>query len=139
MDTKKCCMCQKVLLAECFKANKKRKDGLQSQCIECQRQYRREHYLKNREKYIDKSSKWRIEFRRWWKDYKSQFSCKAASLGLDPCNESHPACIDFHHLGDKEEAVSVLVALCNKEKLLQEIEKCVPICSNCHRKIHWQE
>lgn len=27
----------------------------------------------------------------------------------------------------------------SKERILREIEKCVVICSNCHRKLHWKQ
>ena len=128
-----CCMCKKSLPVENFKSNKKRKDGLQSQCISCHKEYRRQHYLSNQQKYIDKAVGRRSLFFRWWKEYKKQFFCAE-------CGENHPACIDFHHHSDDKEAcVSELVCSCSKTRLLIEIDKCTPLCSNCHRKKHWRE
>ena len=125
-------MCHRELDADCFRKNARRKDGLQSQCIECHRQYRREHYEKNRRKYIDKAGAWKKSFVEWWKEYKSQFSCAQ-------CGESHPACIHFHHDGDdKEDNVSSLVVAGCKERVLEEISKCIPLCANCHAKLHWR-
>lgn len=133
MIDKKCFRCEKTLSLTAFKSNTNRPDGLQGQCVDCQKEYRRKHYLKNRDKYIEKSKKWRLEFVSWWKEYKKQFKCLR-------CGESHPACIDFHHFSDdKDNCVSVLVSMANKDRLLKEIEKCEPLCSNCHRKIHWRE
>lgn len=130
---KKCCMCQLDLPLGCFKANIKRKDGLQSQCINCQKEYRRRHYLNNKRKYVLKAKKWKDEFVFWWREYKSQFSCAQ-------CGESHPACIHFHHHDDnKEECVAKLVANRCKQKVLKEIKKCTPLCANCHAKEHWSE
>lgn len=129
---KLCCICKKLIDISCFKKNKSRKDGLQTQCIECQKEYRRKHYIENRQKYIDKAALWRKEFVVWWKEYKKQFSCQR-------CDENHISCIDFHHTSNnKEECVAKLVSMGNKEKLLQEIAKCIPLCSNCHRKEHWK-
>lgn len=126
-------MCKQSLDVSCFKSNKKRKDSLQSQCIECQREYRRQHYLENKQKYVDKSCDYKKEFMRWWKEYKKRFKC-------EECGEDHPACIDFHHHEDnKEKSVSEFVKNVCKEKVLKEIAKCTPLCSNCHRKRHWQE
>lgn len=53
------------------------------------------------------------------------------------CGEDDPVCIDFHHRNpkDKKYAISCMYSL-NEEKIRKEIEKCVCVCSNCHRKIH---
>ena len=126
---KTCCMCKKSLSVEKFKSHKTR--GLQSQCIECQKKYRREHYLKNKQKYVDKATTWRSDFKKWWKEFKKQYPCQE-------CGENHPACIQFHHTDDnKENNVSYFAMLGSKDKLLKEIKKCVPLCGNCHSKKHW--
>lgn len=125
-------MCKLDLPFENFKTNKRRKDGFQSQCVECQKIYRRKHYLQNRQKYIDKARAWDIEFRNWFREYKSTFQCTK-------CGENHPACLQFHHVENKIASVSSLVTLGNKEKVLKEIQKCIPLCANCHAKEHWKE
>lgn len=128
-----CCMCKNSLPVENFKKNSKKSDGLQSQCIECQKTYRRQHYVNNRQKYIDKAGNTKKQFMVWWFEFKKQFSCT-------DCGESHPACIQFHHHNDDKEAnVASLVKDNCKIKVLQEIEKCTPLCANCHFKRHWQE
>lgn len=128
---KTCCMCREDLPEDKFKTNKRRKDGLQSQCIECHKAYRRRHYLANRQTYINKAAAWREEFKRWWNDFKSKLSCSR-------CDENHPATLDFHHTSDNKEAnVAQLVADGNRERLLKEIKKCIVLCSNCHRKEHY--
>lgn len=126
-------MCKKELDVIKFKTNKRKKDGLQCQCIECQRAYRRKHYLENKEKYIKKARVVKDGFRKWWKDYKKNFKCMK-------CGESHPACIQFHHYNDdKELSVSTLVQYGCRKNVFREIEKCVPLCANCHAKEHWRE
>jgi len=131
METKKCCRCKQKLNVKCFKPHKTRKDGLQSQCIECQKVYRREHYLANRAKYIKKAKINRKVFVDWWKEYKTKFKCSE-------CSEDHPACIQFHHINDDKIAnVSALRSKGSKELILAEINKCVPLCANCHFKMHW--
>lgn len=126
-------MCKENLENSFFKSNAKRKDGLQSQCIECQKKYRRQHYLNNKQKYVDKAFFWQKKIVDWWAEYKKQFKC-------DECEEDHPACIDFHHPNDdKEKSVSRWLSDGSKQKMLKEIEKCIPLCSNCHRKKHWKE
>lgn len=133
MKKKKCCNCKEELDVGKFKTRKGSSDGLQSQCIECQKKYRREHYLKNKQKYIDKSAVYRNDFICWWKEYKKQFCCSE-------CGESHPACICFHHDDDNKcNDVSTLVAWRGKQKIIDEISKCTPLCNNCHAKKHWKD
>lgn len=65
--------------------------------------------------------------------YKSGISCD--------CGETHPACLEFHHVGDDKE-ISVGDAAgrgWSISRLMAEIAKCRPICSNCHRKLHFAE
>lgn len=55
------------------------------------------------------------------------------------CGESDPVVIDFHHLDEstKESSISKLIQNNSSlNKIQQEIEKCVCLCSNCHRKVH---
>jgi len=129
---KTCCMCSLEKINSEFKSSKRNRDGLQSQCIGCQKEYRRKHYLANRAKYINKAVTWRKKFYIWWKEYKKQFKCE--------CGETHPGCIEFHHHSDDKEAcVSQLVMWGCKQRVLKEIAKCTPMCSNCHGKLHWNE
>jgi hypothetical protein len=126
---KTCSKCNKELPLSNFSKKYTRFQGF---CKSCHSNYRRQHYLKNREKYIKKAKNRTRNFRDWWKLYKSQFKCS--------CGEDHPACIHFHHPNDdKELGVSQLVTNGNKEKLMLEIAKCVPLCANCHAKIHWND
>ena len=45
------------------------------------------------------------------------------------CGESHPACLDFHHIEDKEAGIANMINTRNiteelKTKILAEIQKC---------------
>ncbi len=65
-----------------------------------------------------------------------------ASLGCRECGENHPACLNFHHRNrdEKEYGIGVLTAGgYPMDVLLAEIAKCDVLCSNCHRKHHWEE
>ena len=58
------------------------------------------------------------------------------------CSEEAPCCLDFHHPPDVEKRGSVGQMIYKSgpiKKLRKEIEKCVIICSNCHRKLHADE
>jgi hypothetical protein len=54
------------------------------------------------------------------------------------CPEREAVCLDFHHTNpnSKKREVSYWVKVKSMEKALKEAEKCVVVCSNCHRKVH---
>jgi hypothetical protein len=74
----------------------------------------------------------RNELRIWLDEYKSKLACSI-------CGENHPACLDFHHRDSKTKDFSpgnIRGWGWGRERVLQEIDKCVVLCSNCHRKLH---
>ncbi len=51
----------------------------------------------------------------------------------------HINCYDFHHLDPNEKDFNLSAlnsARFNKEKVKSELDKCILVCSNCHRQIH---
>lgn len=66
----------------------------------------------------------------WYKNLKSKLSCIY-------CGFNHPAAIDLHHRDstDKVGNVSELFWKKGIKFLINEVKKCDPVCSNCHRKI----
>ena len=61
---------------------------------------------------------------------------KHKESGCMICGEKDPACLDFHHLGDKYEQLSHMQTH-SMDKIKTELQKCVVLCSNCHRKLHY--
>jgi hypothetical protein len=73
----------------------------------------------------------------WFYDLKRTMKCAV-------CGQSFPDCpdiIDFHHIKGKESGKdrigSMVTGKAPKARILAEIEKCTPLCSNCHRKVHY--
>jgi len=55
--------------------------------------------------------------------------------GYNKCNWA----LDFHHLDPKEKDFSFSqCSTISWDKLKNEIDKCVMVCSNCHREIHYE-
>ncbi len=53
------------------------------------------------------------------------------------CGESEPVCLDFHHTNPNEKDFEVSkIDRHTVQELLNEAQKCIIVCSNCHRKIH---
>ena len=56
------------------------------------------------------------------------------------CGEKHPATLDFHHIDPNNKKFTIstyYVSGCSKDKIIKETEKCIVLCSNCHRKLHF--
>lgn len=57
------------------------------------------------------------------------------------CDETHTACMDFHHRNpaEKDGLLSVAVAKWSLDRIRAEVAKCDILCANCHRKLHYEE
>jgi len=94
--------------------------------------WNKEFYRRNRKQEIKRVAKRKAELRAWLDEYRSSLSC-------EKCGENHPACLDFHHkdASKKDFSIANIKGMgWGKERVLLEIQKCVIVCANCHRKIH---
>jgi predicted HNH restriction endonuclease len=100
-----------------------------------QKVYARKWYESNRRKVINNSREARDKNRTEWIAYKSKQRCSH-------CRKKHPAIIDFHHLikEGKRSVNKLAVRQRNIAEAIREAEeKCIPLCANCHRVLHWEE
>lgn len=84
--------------------------------------------------YVGRKAERRKEIRSWLNDYKSKLKCK-------DCGMNDFRCIEFHHIDDNKSfniGDAVKRGL-SREAILKEIDKCVPLCANCHRIETWNE
>lgn len=90
------------------------------------------HYNDKRKNQIrDNQNRRREERNRIISEYKSDESCSV-------CDEDESKILEFHHTDDNKE-FSIGEANgkgVSDERLQQEMEKCILICPNCHRKYH---
>lgn len=50
------------------------------------------------------------------------------------------AAMDFHHINPEDKIYDVKVLMTRRWELIkEEIDKCILLCSNCHRELHWNE
>lgn len=136
MCTKICGFCRKELPETLeFFATKGTgiKKVFQWQCRDCQKNYRKEHYERNREKYILKAKNNRQKLVDDFQDFKKTLKCNR-------CSENRWWVLEFHHTNpnEKEGEISLLVRKGSKEKLFKEIKKCEVLCCNCHRNLHYE-
>src|SRR3989344_6353969 len=95
--------------------------------------YNKDYYNKNKEKEKERVKLRRVKLIRWYKDYKRTLKCRV-------CGEDHPFCLEFHHdsPNEKSQEISYLYR-CSESKFLSELKKCIVLCANCHRKVHYSE
>ena len=131
METKLCPKCNQVKSLEEY--NKHKVKGTQPWCRECTKAKDKSYYERNRN---DRKEKIR-EYTRQARERIAEFLVQVKSKGCCMCPEKEVCCMDMHHLCDKRfniaDAIRKAVSI---EKLQLEVDKCIVLCSNCHRKLH---
>lgn len=120
MATKICTKCGRELPEEDFYWRNKEKGIRRSDCKYCHNQYVKDKYIEKHE--IIES-------------LKSQ--CKCAK-----CGDNRGYLLDYHHIDPsiKDSGISQMLANNRKyDDIVEEINKCVVLCANCHREFHYLE
>lgn len=118
METKICTKCQRELPLEDFHWRNKAKGTRRSECKDCHNGYMKIIY----------------------KDKVKSLQNIKANIKCAKCGESRGYVLDFHHKDPtvKEDTIARMTS--NKytlDKIQEEIDKCVVLCSNCHREFHY--
>ena len=133
---KECSKCKVGKPQDEFGVSSRTRDKRNSWCKSCVRERGKQWYVDNLEKSKRKSSINNRERREWMNDVKNKYACVK-------CNENHISCLDFHHIDPSQKSFGVANSVnqykLSKDIILEEIEKCVVLCSNCHRKFHYLE
>lgn len=127
-----CTGCKKEKLFSEFSKNKNMKDGLTHYCKVCVSEQNKEWNSKNKQRSVQNTEKYRQSRVEKVKEIKRNLCCAV-------CGETEMVCLDFHHKDpfQKDMSVSLLARRGHAwQRVLEEINKCVCVCSNCHRKIH---
>ena len=104
---------------------------------ECKKHGNTEFVLRNDGRYrckkccVDAVQKRRDEVKRMAVEYKGG---KCEICGYD----KYQGALEFHHLNPEEKdfGISAKGYTRSFEKIKEEIEKCILVCSNCHKEIH---
>lgn len=92
-------------------------------------------YQGRKQKCFQENQARRVRNKKFLMDFK-------VAVGCSLCEETHPACLDFHHIDRTLKGKTLSLAANNSwsiEHLEAEIKKCIVLCSNCHRKLHWEQ
>jgi hypothetical protein len=128
---KRCGRCGERKPDDDFAWRRRKKGQRHNYCRPCHAAYHREHYLKNRQRYIDQAAvqkrALRLERTKFLIDYFRAHPC------VD-CGERDPVVLEFDHLRDKEFDISQKLITFSWRRILKEIDKCEVVCANCHRR-----
>jgi len=94
--------------------------------------YNKKHYAENKEYYKEKARKSRAAHKKWCRELKVGLSCQV-------CGMDDPIVLDFHHRDESTKEFCVSEGKTrgySRQRMLDEIEKCDVLCSNCHRRHH---
>lgn len=60
---------------------------------------------------------------------------KCSQCGYDKCSSA----LEFHHENENEKEFSISHTNAKWDLLKQELDKCILVCANCHREIHYKQ
>ena len=135
--TKSCTRCkEEKCLCEYF-SDKRARDSKTSDCKRCKQATQKIWNSKNREYLKDYSREYHKKKRKWIEDLKSNSGCLY-------CGESFSPCLHFHHVDPTKKRFTIGTAVESKysrQDILEEIDKCIILCANCHIKEHerWKQ
>ncbi len=128
MNSKKCTECKqiKIVPSDFSLSGKKTLSGkpiFASKCKSCINKIRKQTRKKRRS---------------WLNEYKKKQQCKKCGYSQETHESFVPQALQFHHAqGNKKFEISKATSNgISKEKIMNEISKCVILCSRCHNEIH---
>lgn len=130
---KKCTRCDEI------KSHKLRGSGLpKAYCIQCTKEYAKEHYEANKVEYLARGAASAPRTRQ-------RMRALIAEIKSSPCTDcgnTYPPCVmEFDHI-DPTTKIANVGDMASKgigiTRILAEIEKCEIVCANCHRIRTWR-
>lgn len=130
---KQCQRCKQEKPLDAFNNNKREKDGKQRSCRECTKKEHKKWYSENKEVQLEKNKT--VLKRKYdrFREYKKTLKCTK-------CNDSRWWLLDFHHLDPtKKDGTIGDMVNGSQKRLYEEVDKCIPLCRNCHTDFHYWE
>lgn len=135
-ELKQCTKCGRMLPLENFRWKDKSKGKKHSQCKECQSRQEKQRYqtdIIRKEQVLERAKTTKERNVEYINNKKSSYGCAK-------CGEKRYYVLDFHHKDplQKKDNINNLRG-CSYETIDKEIDKCIVLCSNCHREFHHLE
>jgi hypothetical protein len=130
-DSRRCGRCGGSKPLDEFAWRRKAKGQRDNLCRPCRSEYHREHYEANRARYVAQARERKRALARERTEYLIEYF---ASHPCMDCGELDPVVLEFDHLRDKLFDIGQALPYRSWQSILDEIEKCVVVCANCHRR-----
>lgn len=124
-----CCKCKKE---KDIKKFDKTKTGIKGHCKECRKLYVNDHYKNNKDYYVEKAAHSNKKAKSKCDEYIESLNCHGCDLSF----KGIPYVCDFHHKDDNKLKNPSRLKTGSFSSFIKEVEKCRPLCANCHRKVH---
>jgi hypothetical protein len=123
-------------------------------CIDCKEEKQIDDYTfdKNRNRHLSycrkcmairteayrqtHKNKWRVDSKKH-SEKRNKIINEWKSKGCAKCGDTRPYVIDAHHIDPTQKQFSIGTTMRGINPTQQELEKCIPLCSNCHREFHY--
>lgn len=127
---KRCNQCNVEKLLGDFRKDKSQPSGYRYECKMCSRAKQSTYTEKYGVTAEARNKVRRDAYYARIREYKLEHPCII-------CSEDEPTVLEFHHIDPSEKDFQIAEgAHRNWEKVVGEINKCVVLCSNCHKKVH---
>lgn len=130
-----CFNCKKDLPEDDFVKNKSKKTGLSHLCKLCKRTADKDYY-KNNEKRRKRirvlAETEKVKVQKLIEDFLLSHPCEI-------CGNKDIRVLCFHHKDPMEKELNISETSYSVNKIKKEIEKCLVLCANCHRILHYEE
>ena len=131
-ELRECGRCHELKPLEQFNWRRRERGQRDNMCRPCRAAYKREHYLRNKQRYIDQAQ---VNKRRARREKTEQLLAYFVTHPCIDCGERDPLVLEFDHVGD-DKSFEVARAMSDRSwsTILTEIAKCEVVCANCHRR-----
>jgi 5-methylcytosine-specific restriction endonuclease McrA len=135
MEQRECSKCKVPKSLNDFYLDKRSPTGRRYDCKECHKTFGKNKYHQD-EKYRQQHiAKRKNTARNRRKKHQLQLMQILAQSGCIACGERDPIVLDFDHIANKEFGISVALRRGIRwSAIVQELQKCQILCSNCHRR-----
>ena len=138
---KKCSKCKEEKNLYEFTKNKSQLDGMQKYCKKCKKSSDEKWIMENPSIWKERNKIKNQKIKNILSEFRVELGGKCIK-----CNESREHLLDFHHIEPKKKEGVIADILGWSgfgenaiKKARNELNKCILLCSNCHRDFHFLE
>jgi hypothetical protein len=128
---RRCGRCLELRPIKHYAWRRKARGQRDNYCSRCRAEYKREHYVANRSRYIERALTRKQVVVTQRTEYIVEFFRTRPCVD---CGETDPVVLEFDHVGNKLFDISKGLRDRSWQTVLDEIAKCEVVCANCHRR-----